>query len=185
MANSHSKKPRNPDSPARQPRSPEKLARGALAHGSGFSGSRDMDHDDGNGGDDNDRLLTTQEAADFLNVSVSWLAKARMTGEGPPFVKMVKTVRYRKSVLREYVRTRMRRSTSDTGARRPGRPSRFDLVAPILVTLFDINGWATPPAVQILKREVDRQLSKPLREEALEQILRRLWEKTQEPRFRR
>ena len=34
-----------------------------------------------------DRLLTPKEAADFLRVSESWLAKARMRGDGPPYVK--------------------------------------------------------------------------------------------------
>jgi hypothetical protein len=32
---------------------------------------------------DSERLLTTREVADFLRVSVSWLAKARMRGDGP------------------------------------------------------------------------------------------------------
>ena len=34
------------------------------------------------------RLLTPREAADFLRVSESWLAKARMRGDGPPYVKV-------------------------------------------------------------------------------------------------
>ena len=34
-----------------------------------------------------DRLLTPKEAADFLRVSLSWLAKARMRGDGPPYAK--------------------------------------------------------------------------------------------------
>ena len=41
-----------------------------------------------------DRLLTPQETADFLRVSLSWLAKARMRGDGPPYVKIGRAVRY-------------------------------------------------------------------------------------------
>ena len=134
---------------------------------------------------DTDSLLKPPKVAAILDVSVSWLAKARMRGEGPPFIKIGRAVRYSASAVQEYVRTRMRHSTSDAGARRPGRPSSFDLVARIVVSVFDRNGWANPPALHVLKREVDRQLPKPLSEKALEQILRRLWEKTQEPRFRR
>ena len=40
------------------------------------------------------RLLTPREAAEFLRVSASWLAKARMRGDGPPFSKIGRAVRY-------------------------------------------------------------------------------------------
>ena len=43
-----------------------------------------------------DRLLTPREAADFLRVSKSWLAKARMRGDGPPYVKVGRSIRYRR-----------------------------------------------------------------------------------------
>ncbi len=33
-----------------------------------------------------ERLLTPQDAATFLRLSESWLAKARMRGDGPPYV---------------------------------------------------------------------------------------------------
>ena len=33
-------------------------------------------------------LLTAAEAARILKVSLSWLAKARMRGDGPPFIKV-------------------------------------------------------------------------------------------------
>jgi hypothetical protein len=35
-----------------------------------------------------ERLLTTREAANILRLSESWLAKARMRGDGPPYVKL-------------------------------------------------------------------------------------------------
>jgi Helix-turn-helix domain len=38
--------------------------------------------------------LTPAEAANALKVSVSWLAKARMRGEGPPFMRVGRSIRY-------------------------------------------------------------------------------------------
>ena len=32
-------------------------------------------------------LRTPKEAAQFLKLSTSWLAKARMRGDGPPYIK--------------------------------------------------------------------------------------------------
>lgn len=59
------------------------------------------------------RLLTTAEAAKSLNVSPSWLAKARVTGDGPRFVKIGRAVRYVESAVRDYIRARTRGSTSE------------------------------------------------------------------------
>jgi hypothetical protein len=52
-------------------------------------------------GIDFERLFMPKEAAQFLRVSVSWLAKARMRGDGPPYVKLGHSVRYRESALVE------------------------------------------------------------------------------------
>jgi Helix-turn-helix domain len=41
-----------------------------------------------------DRMLTPKEAVNFLRVSESWLAKARMRGDGPPYAKFGRAVRY-------------------------------------------------------------------------------------------
>jgi predicted DNA-binding transcriptional regulator AlpA len=60
-----------------------------------------------------ERLLTAKDAADRLRLSPSWLAKARMRGDGPPFVKLGRSVRYRESALAKWTRTRTRYSTSD------------------------------------------------------------------------
>jgi predicted DNA-binding transcriptional regulator AlpA len=60
-----------------------------------------------------DLLLTPKEAATMLGVSVSWLAKARLRGEGPRFVKIGHAVRYPLSYLRDYIRSRTRSSTSE------------------------------------------------------------------------
>ena len=45
-------------------------------------------------GTDFERLLTERDAADLLRVSRSWLAKARMRGDGPPYVKVGRSIRY-------------------------------------------------------------------------------------------
>jgi hypothetical protein len=39
-------------------------------------------------------LLTAKEAAHFLRASLSWLAKARMRGDGPAYIKVGRSVRY-------------------------------------------------------------------------------------------
>jgi len=63
----------------------------------------------------NDRslqLLTSAEAALLLGVSRSWLAKSRLRGDGPRFVKLGRSVRYREDDVHDYVRRRTRCSTS-------------------------------------------------------------------------
>ena len=60
-----------------------------------------------------ERVLTPREAADFLRVSLSWLAKARMRGDGPAFVKFGRGIRYRESALLQYLKSQQRQSTSE------------------------------------------------------------------------
>ena len=60
-----------------------------------------------------ERLLTAKDAADRLRLSLSWLAKARMRGDGPPYVKLGRSVRYGESALAKWTRTRTRFSTSE------------------------------------------------------------------------
>jgi predicted DNA-binding transcriptional regulator AlpA len=60
-----------------------------------------------------DELLTPPEAARFLKVSLSWLAKARMRGDGPPFVKIGRSIRYTVAALTQWMRSRQRLSTSE------------------------------------------------------------------------
>jgi len=60
-----------------------------------------------------DPLLYPQDAAKILNVSMSWLAKARLSGDGPRFVKIGRAVRYLESGLRDYIKGRTRGSTSE------------------------------------------------------------------------
>jgi predicted DNA-binding transcriptional regulator AlpA len=49
----------------------------------------------------------------LLRVSQSWLAKARMRGDGPPFVKIGRSIRYRESDLLQWMKSRTHLSTSE------------------------------------------------------------------------
>jgi len=59
-----------------------------------------------------DPLLHPKEVAKLLGVSVSWLAKSRLSGSGPPFIKIGRAVRYLESAVRDFIRARTRTSTS-------------------------------------------------------------------------
>lgn|SRR5215211_2224372 len=59
-----------------------------------------------------DPLLHPRDAAKMLNVSVSWLAKSRLSGTGPRYVKIGRSVRYPLSALLEFIESRTRCSTS-------------------------------------------------------------------------
>lgn len=58
-------------------------------------------------------LLTPREAARVLTVSESWLAKARMRGDGPPFVKVGRAVRYAQAALLHWLKSQQHLSTSE------------------------------------------------------------------------
>ena len=58
-------------------------------------------------------LLTPKEAARILKVSLSWLAKARMRGDGPPFIKIGRAIRYNEAALQQWMKSRQRLSTSE------------------------------------------------------------------------
>ena len=62
---------------------------------------------------DRHRPLTPREAAEFLRVSESWLAKSRMRGDGPLFLKVGHSVRYSQGVLVEWTNSQLRSSTSE------------------------------------------------------------------------
>lgn len=59
-----------------------------------------------------ERYLTPKEASDTLRVSTSWLAKARMNGNGPPYTKIGRSVIYAETALLHWMRGRQRFSTS-------------------------------------------------------------------------
>jgi Helix-turn-helix domain len=58
-------------------------------------------------------LLTAKEAAKPLKVSLSWLAKARMRGDGPAYVKVGRSIRYAETALIQWTKSRQRLSTSE------------------------------------------------------------------------
>jgi hypothetical protein len=60
-----------------------------------------------------EKLLKPVAAGQFLGVSAHTLAKRRMTGEGPRFIKFGGAVRYDLKDLQEFVARHARRSTSD------------------------------------------------------------------------
>jgi predicted DNA-binding transcriptional regulator AlpA len=61
-------------------------------------------------------LLTPEQAAKILSVSTSYLAKSRVDGDGPEFVKIGRAVRYPESSLRKFIKARTRTSTSAESA---------------------------------------------------------------------
>ena len=62
-----------------------------------------------------EKLLSTVEAADRLGVSSSYLNKLRVTGGGPPFVKIGARVAYDPADLGRWLEAQKRSSTSDLG----------------------------------------------------------------------
>jgi predicted DNA-binding transcriptional regulator AlpA len=59
-------------------------------------------------------LLTPKEAAKLLKVSVSWLAKARMRGDGPAYVQVGRAIRYTEVALLQWMKSCTRTSTSQS-----------------------------------------------------------------------
>ena len=58
-------------------------------------------------------LLTPEQAARLLKLSVSWLAKARMRGDGPPYFQLGRSIRYGEAALLQWMKSRQRLSTSE------------------------------------------------------------------------
>lgn len=59
-----------------------------------------------------DPLMDTRQAARLLRLAPSTLAKARLSGTGPCFVKLGASVRYRRSDVERYIAEHTRSSTS-------------------------------------------------------------------------
>ena len=57
--------------------------------------------------------LRTRAAAEYLGIAPSTMEKLRLTGDGPPFYKVGRTVLYDTSLLDEYLASRRRMSTSE------------------------------------------------------------------------
>jgi predicted DNA-binding transcriptional regulator AlpA len=60
-----------------------------------------------------EHLLTPKDAANFLRLSESWLAKGRMRGDGPPYVKLGRSIRYGEGALVQWMKSHVRLSTSE------------------------------------------------------------------------
>ncbi|MDR3486296.1 MAG: helix-turn-helix domain-containing protein [Bradyrhizobium sp.] len=58
-------------------------------------------------------LLTPKEMAKFLRVSQSWLAKARMRGDGPPYMLFGRSIRYSEGGTMRWMKSCARQSTSE------------------------------------------------------------------------
>jgi predicted DNA-binding transcriptional regulator AlpA len=58
-------------------------------------------------------FLTPKEAAKIMKVSASWLAKARMRGDGPPYIKVGRSIRYSEAAILQWTKSRQRLSTSE------------------------------------------------------------------------
>jgi excisionase family DNA binding protein len=69
----------------------------------------------------NNKLMPTAEAADYLKMARSTLAKARLHGTGPRFIKIGRAVRYRRADLDAWINARYADSTADAGNRLPRR----------------------------------------------------------------
>lgn len=55
-----------------------------------------------------EQLLTPKQAASYLNISTSTLAKNRMKKDRIPFIKIGRSVRYELSVLNSYIESNRR-----------------------------------------------------------------------------
>ena len=63
-----------------------------------------------------DEYIDVNETAKRLSVSASYLNKLRIAGDGPPFAKFSKSVRYNWRLVQVWAASRMRRSTSEIDA---------------------------------------------------------------------
>ena len=57
-------------------------------------------------------ILNTPEAASYVKLSPVTMERKRLTGDGPPYVKIGKAVRYRRADLDAWLESRLIRSTS-------------------------------------------------------------------------
>lgn len=62
-------------------------------------------------------LMRPRQAAEHLGVAVASLAKWRVSGDGPEFLKLGAAVRYRMQDLDAWVESRRARSTAETTGR--------------------------------------------------------------------
>jgi predicted DNA-binding transcriptional regulator AlpA len=63
-----------------------------------------------------ENLLSENEIAQIFGRSVPTLQKDRLRGNGPPYLKIGRLVRYRPSAVQAWLDEHTRQSTSDPGA---------------------------------------------------------------------
>lgn len=64
----------------------------------------------------NQAFLTTRDAAEYLGMKPQTLEAWRCRGDGPRFVKLGRSVRYRQSDLDQWIESRTRSNTSEQEA---------------------------------------------------------------------
>jgi len=57
------------------------------------------------------KLMTTADAAEYTGLQKTTLEQWRSRGEGPPFVRMNRTVRYRQADLDAWIESRVQTTT--------------------------------------------------------------------------
>jgi hypothetical protein len=75
------------------------------------------------GGDSLEPLLLPDDAAKTLNLSTSWLAKARGDGTGPAYIKLGRAVRYKRTDLLKFIQEQTRTNTNNNGHQYEEKPS--------------------------------------------------------------
>lgn len=60
--------------------------------------------------------LSPKQAADLIGISASTLAKLRLSGDGPAFLKLGKRVAYRPADIESWISRRVFKSTSEYAA---------------------------------------------------------------------
>ena len=63
--------------------------------------------------DFNDRYVTEKEASTLTSLSVAWFQRARWSGNGPPYIKAGRSVRYRMQQLVAWMESQQICSTTD------------------------------------------------------------------------
>lgn len=64
-----------------------------------------------------DHLISAEDTANLLNISSSTLAKMRLTGQSPRYVKLGRRVAYRPSDVEAWVEAQSFKSTSEYGGK--------------------------------------------------------------------